>query len=300
MGLIFRMALTRTLRPKLVVLYLIINAAVTVVTALFVENLSGSPVLQGGVISFNMYFAKLVFLWILGVSILLWIAVHGIRMIGLEKKEGTLLLLVSKPVSRYRIILGKYFALIFSALVVGVSSLFLDLSVIVLMFSPDPVIILQLFKTIPFLSLYLLFLSFCTSAFSLSVSILSKTLKKTYFVLSLIILFIYFGVPLLRPGVALYQELRFLLYFDINTHLSSIFHYFLSLPPGIILSPKILWDLSDWYTGILPSFLKIAWLQDYHIKLLVNPQLVLVIWLTVSMFVLGLSARRFNKMDIME
>ncbi|RNC29105.1 MAG: hypothetical protein AWM53_01025 [Candidatus Dichloromethanomonas elyunquensis] len=299
MGSIFMMTMARTLRPKYVLPYFMMIAAVSAGGTLFAENLSNT-ILQGRIISFNTYYTKLVFFWILGPPFLFWIAGYGIRLISEERNQGTLLLLVSKPLPRYSIILGKYLGLVMSALLIGECSLFLALAVIILMVSPDPVIIFELLKTILFLGMYLLFLIICISALSLSASILFKEWKKAFGVFLIITLAVYGGFPFLRFAIYFYfPQYLCLLYFDLNAYLTGIFCYFLSLEPGIMLSPYIVSDLSYWYLGFLPQFLKIREIQEQDL-FVGNPPIVILILLAFSLIILTFSIRQFKKMDILE
>lgn len=54
------------------------------------------------------YFILISFVWIVGAFIAYVIITSGIDTISKEEEDGTLLLMVSKPISRFQFILGKF------------------------------------------------------------------------------------------------------------------------------------------------------------------------------------------------
>jgi ABC-type transport system involved in multi-copper enzyme maturation permease subunit len=296
MGSIFMMTFSQILRPKRVIPYLLISCGVTAVTALLAPNLANDAILQGDIISFNSYFAKLAFLWLGGLPLVFWLIGHGLSLLALEKKAGTLLLLASKPISRSSLVLSKYLALNLAAFLLGECSLLLALAVIILAFWPDPVVISQLLTAAFFLGFYLLFLSLCISAFALSASLLCKSRKVPALVFSVVTILVYGGMPLMRMAIGShFRQLLPLFYFDLNLHLSSVFHGILSLSPGITLSPHIPEELAAGYLAALPGFSPLA---DPAFSL--GSPLIGLIWLVVSLAVLAISLRHFKQIDIME
>ena len=62
------------------------------------------------------YFSMFVFLWTTGFVLAMTVATAGAGFIAKEHDDGTLLLLVSKPINRFEIVLGKFLALMISSI----------------------------------------------------------------------------------------------------------------------------------------------------------------------------------------
>jgi len=291
----------RLLKPKLVLCYLLLNIGVFIATVFLARDLLTGSILQGQMISYISFFTKLVFLWILGIPFLFWIIYQGTGLIAEEKRKGTLLLLVSKPVSRNRIIMGKYFGLVLSALLLGMGTILLAVSILTLITSPDGKIILQILKIVPVLGIYLVFLTLFFSAISLTLSIVCQTRAKAFWGLYIAVVLIYIVLPLIKSRVYLTDlgSFSFLYYFDLSAHLSSIYIHLLAGLEKVLLSPAVQYHIYDWYSGLLPFLSEPLYGSEApKIVLAVNPSLIVLIWLVLAGLLLATALRKFRHMDI--
>lgn len=291
----------RLLKPKLVLCYLLLNIIVCILTVFLARDVLTGSILQGQMISYISFFTKLVFLWILGVPFLFWIIYQGTGLIAEEKRKGTLLLLVCKPLPRNRIIIGKYWGLVLAALLLGMVSILLAVSVLTLITSPDGKIILQILKTVPVLAIYLVFLTLFFSAISLTLSVVCQTRAKAFWGLYMAVILIYIVLPLIKSRVYLTDlgSLSFLYYFDLSAHLSSIYIHLLAGPGKILLSPAVQYHIYDWYSGFLPFLSEPFYGSEApEIVLALNPWLIAVIWLALSGLFLAIALQKFRYIDI--
>lgn len=278
---IFAETLSKILKPKFVMVYMLVISLGAAASALTVKFLFGSSILQGQIITFTSLFVVFCFFWILGLPHVGWIIYHGTGLIAGERNEGTLLLLFSKPLTRNEIFLGKYLALLFSSLLLGESSIFLSLAVMTVAAFPDDVIALYLLKLTPYLSLYLFFLTVCISTLSAGLSVFCTSRKKLLFGPAIIVTIIYIILPVLKYQLefGLQSKLMFLSYLDPHFHLNSIFYYLVTLSESIMLSPDLLFKTAAYPFAVSPIILLIA-------------------WLFLCFFIMILAFKRLNNMDI--
>ncbi|MGI6449285.1 MAG: ABC transporter permease subunit [Desulfitobacteriia bacterium] len=284
MGPIFAEALSRILKPKKVIIYLLIVSLVSVSAAMLSKYFFGSSILKGQIITFTSCFLGLSYLWILGLPLVLWIIYQGLGLIAEEREAGTLLLLFSKPLSRPKIFWGKFLALILAAILLAECSLFLALSLMTFFVFPDVIIALNILRLFPYLNLYMLFITVCFASLSAGLSIWCKSRKKAMGGFLLFILIIYLVLPLLKlipeynpaiiPKFSLGNWLKYLSYFDPSAHLSSVFAYFLNFAGELSLSPAMTWGTR------------------------VSPVVILIIWLAVCLLLLGWALRNFNNLEL--
>ncbi|KXB06050.1 hypothetical protein AKJ53_01445 [candidate division MSBL1 archaeon SCGC-AAA382F02] len=169
-------------------------------------------------------FTQLTFLWYAGIPIMILIAIISANQIAKEEEEGSLRILLSKPVRRWEVILGKFLAImVFSFLIVltglslgsillfhvsGASSSALGGSVITLM-STNLV--------------YALFLSFFISSIATGISVLTGSRLKTAMAVVTVFVLLFFGFIIIRMGtepMGIYQDYG-LYSADINYNLGN-------------------------------------------------------------------------------
>ncbi|HHV64233.1 MAG TPA: ABC transporter permease subunit [Peptococcaceae bacterium] len=285
MGAIFIATLYKLLNPRKVIIYLLAVSLVSALAALLIKYLFGSSNLQGQIITYTSFFVGLSFFWILGLPLVLWICWQGVGLIAGEKEEGTLLLLLSKPLTRKQILWAKLLALLLSAPLLGECTLFLSLMSMTLFIFPDDQITFMILKYFPYLSLYLLFITVCYSILSTGLSVWNKPRKKIRGGLLCLILILY----LILPGLRLIAEyilhipieyswgnwLIYFSYLDLNTHLYTVFAYFLNLAGSVSLSPVL------------------------AIEPLLSPFVILVIWLAACLLFLNIALRYFDNLEIL-
>lgn len=272
MSTLFAETLSRLLKPKKVLIYMLVISLVSVAVGLIIKTFYGNSILQGQIITFSSTYVMLCFFWNLGLPLALWTFYHGIGLILKEREQGTLLLLFSKPLSRSKIFWGKYLAFLLAVLLIGECSVLLSLTVMTILVFPDDKIAVHILQIIPFLMLYLLFIAVCFSSVAAGISVFCRTRKKAYRCTLFFILYIYIISPILRflaekPA----GWTKYISYIDPSSHLSSIFHYIVTLAQDFELSPVLSVD----FVG--------------------QPIIILVFWLVVSFLLLITATKKINK-----
>lgn len=280
MTTIFAATIARILKPKAVILYLAVISSVSLAAGFLIKTLYNSSILQGQIITVTSLFITLSYVWIMGLPLVIWIIYHGTGLIAGERDKGTLLLLFSKPLSRNRIFLGKYLALITSTLLLGECSIFLAIILITTASFSANELTLCLLKTVPFLSIYLLFVTVCFSTISAGLSVFCRSRKKSLFGLTILVIILYIVLPVLRLELkpTVLNWLAYLSYLDLSIHLESLFYFLITSAEDIMLSPSI-------------PLGKVS-------QVVVSPMIVSFSWLAVCLSVLILALKRINKMNI--
>ena len=178
-----------------------------------------------------------VFFWTLGIAFTSVVGTSGSSLIAEEVSSGTLLLLVSKPISRIKIFLGKYIALYSYGILVSFLSIFILGWVSVLTQSGN---IDHFIGLIPFLSalfIYSLFILFLFTSITMAFSSLFKKSRTTSMVVIIIVMVSYLAFFLIRTLTGTLYGAFQLYHFDLGYHLGNIFIFFIetlnAIPPSI-------------------------------------------------------------------
>lgn len=185
---------------------------------------------RSGIMSLEMqthtlvgYFLLVSFMWIAGFYIAYVITTSGMDFISKEEEEGTLLLIVSKPISRFQFILGKFLALLVTTLLLELVILFGSIVVFWGLLGLDADIIRPLIGLVPWIFLYSIIVVILFDALTIAISILLKNrVLKTVFTALLVMLI--FGVgPILRTVWPSTYENYHLCYVDPGYHMGNAY-----------------------------------------------------------------------------
>ena len=129
------------LKRSLVFLFLIILIPVIVTSIIgSVFNLSTMS-LGNQTQTVVMFYVIIVFFWVAGIPLVLLTSVTCGDFITKEENDGTLLLLASKPVRRYEIVLGKYFAFLINILIIEAIAIILTPLIMYWLLPVDPAVL---------------------------------------------------------------------------------------------------------------------------------------------------------------
>jgi len=173
--------------------------------------------------SFEENYMLLSFLWFCGIPVILSLVAHGAGLFSAEENEGTLCLLVIKPISRFKITTGKISGLIAGQFIYMVISTLFGTILMTLIMGSDPDVITRLLPLIPSILLYGLFIIvFFTSIVSF-LAVLFKS-KIPSLVIVFILVGIYYFCPLFIRNDFYSKNNKFpdIGYFDVNYHIGLI------------------------------------------------------------------------------
>jgi ABC-2 type transport system permease protein len=253
----------------------------------------------------NMIYIILVFIWVAGIPLALLAAVTCGSFISKEEEDGTLLLLVSKPVRRYEIVLGKFLAFVVNMLILQSLLILMTPLLLYWMLPIDPFVFDVMAGFAPSFIMYSLFVSLAFGALATALSCISRSRTKTIMVLVALVIAVFFGFMLFRgwmDAAGLYDAYGPSI--DVNYHLGNSYMLFLE-STGYRMSPTLQavlgsftgtfdaadpgklydTDLGAMYTS-LPS-------KDYA-----SPLASMLLWLGASLALLVVGVFRLQKREI--
>lgn len=176
------------------------------------------------------YFVLLSFLWMMGFYLAyLVVGSTGLGLIDREKEKGTLLLMVSKPISRTQFLLGKFLALVLTSLLLEAVILLASVVVLWQLLGLDPDTVGALLELLPWMLLFAVLVTPVFASISVALSALggSDVARSVAFLAFLV--FVFAAGPVMRleyPNI--YKDYR-LYYLDGGYNLSNA--YILVLDP---------------------------------------------------------------------
>lgn len=169
-------------------------------------------------------FARLSFLWYAGIPIMILIAIISANQIANEEESGSLRILLSKPVRRWEVLLGKFLSIMLFSFIMVLTGLFFG-SVIFFHISGASASALggSIISLMPTNIIYALFLSFFISSIATGISVFTGNRLKTAMAVVTICVLLFFGFIIIRMGaesMGVYQDYG-LYSADINYNLGN-------------------------------------------------------------------------------
>ena len=194
-----------------------------------------SPNHAATIIGFALIFPA--FFWTLGMVFTIVIGTTGAPLIAEEVRSGTMLLLVSKPISRIKIFIGKYIAVYLYGMILSFLSIFLIGWVGVIAKSGN---IDHFISLIPFLTalfIYSLFILFLFTSITMAFSSIFKKARSASTLIIFIVIFSFLVFFLVRQLTGPFYVMLQLYHFDLGYHLGNVFILFIetfnAVPPSI-------------------------------------------------------------------
>ena len=136
-------------------------------------------------------FLTISFIWIAGLFLAFVVSTYAAGFIAKESTDGTLLLLVSKPISRRQIVLGKLMALTIHVLLIEAITLLLFTALLRFMLPIETGLFINLLVTIPGILLYSLLVILVFGAISMCLSTLLQSQIKIMVSVAVIIALVF-------------------------------------------------------------------------------------------------------------
>ncbi len=135
---------------------------------------------QAGTMSLEMetsflvgYFILFSFLWMAGFYLAyMVVGTSGLNLVDREREKGTLLLMVSKPISRTQFLLGKFLALVLTTLLLEAIVLLGSVILFWGLLGLDPDIVAALLNVLPWIFLFSLLVTLVFASLSIAISTL--------------------------------------------------------------------------------------------------------------------------------
>ena len=230
-GMAFSVVMARTMGELLGLRRTAILLVVGLLPVWFVAYVVWRGSFQAGAMALPMqtgflagYFLVVSFLWLTGFYLAyLLIGTSGLELIDGERQKGTLLLMVSKPISRLQFLLGKFLALVVTSLLLEAIVLLGSILVFVLVLGIDPDTTSALWGLMPWMFLFsvLATLLFASVSIALSTLVSSNLIRSVGFMAILMVVFVA-GIVLRFGWPGIYEDYR-LYYMDGGYNLGNAY-----------------------------------------------------------------------------
>ena len=246
------------------------------------------------------------FIWIVGIPLVLLASITCGDFISKEYQDGTLLLLISKPIRRWEIIIGKFLAFLLSSLLLESIVLVSSPLIIFYVMDLDIYILETMVRLVPWLITYSVFVAFIFGSIATAFSSMFNNRIKTIVVMVIITILVYFGFTMIRAwtesfGIYRNYGLNFI---DMNYHLGNSYLLFLNMSKyrmlplfqGImgrftgtheILDPERVFDKD---IDAMPKSLEP---KNYN-----SPVVSLTAWISISLILLIFGTINFERKEI--
>jgi ABC-type transport system involved in multi-copper enzyme maturation permease subunit len=221
----------RTLRSLLGLRRTVIMYALGLWPSWFFPLVIWQRLFESGTMSLDMqtsfiagYFVLMSFLWIAGFFLAyLLVGSSGLGMIANEQERGTLLLLISKPISRTHLLLGKFAALVSAALIYEMSMLLMSVALLTLLLDLDP----QTVSVLTGIALWTFLFGILISSLFAAVSMLFSTVVRSGAARGAVftgaLLFVFFFGPIMRLAFPSEYSDYWLYYIDAGHNLGNAY-----------------------------------------------------------------------------
>ncbi len=236
----------KTIRELMSLKRLVTVLIVGLVPAIFLGSVVWGESFRSGTMSLEMqvhslvgYFLLISFMWIAGIYLAYVITASGMDFISKEEEQGTLLLMVSKPISRFQFILGKFLALLVTTLLLELVILFGSITVFWALLGLDADVIKPLIGLVPWIFLYSVIVIILFDALTIAISALFRgSVIKT--VITMLMIMLIFGLgPILRAAWPTTYDNYNLHYIDPGHHLGNIYVSFSNQAESGRMTPQI-------------------------------------------------------------
>jgi ABC-2 type transport system permease protein len=280
---------------------IIIYLAVSLFVPLFTAFVSFRSSIVGLESEFEQTIIQMLFfsyLWTVGLPFLLFVSLTAAGSVSKESEKGTLLMLVTKPVRRSDIIIGKMVAFLLFFLILSSFIIPATVSIYTLLIGVSNFTFLNYMSLVLPLIMYSSILIVFFSALATFMSCLTMNTMRGMVVIIVLVVFILFGSDYVRVGTGEYYEGAGIYNADLKYHLGKTFYNFVGFN-----SPKI---VKQWFASsfsILHSSQNMDQDQAMYMGATYTmkhypPFVSIIILLALSAVMFFISLRLFDKKEI--
>ena len=176
------------------------------------------------------------YFWIGGIVLAFFAAWIVSDFIAGEDSRGTLLSLITRPIRRWEVILGKFLAYLAFVAVMELIAIFISIYVFVTISGAHLSVMWDLVPYVPILLLYTMFVAAVFGTIPLVLSTASKSRVLVMIISAALVILIYLGFYIIRSGFSEFYVDNRLYHFDPGYHMGNIFISFIEAA-GIDLTP---------------------------------------------------------------
>ncbi len=185
------------------------------------------------------YFITVSFFWMTGLFLAyMVVGTSGLELVDQERKRGTLLLIVSKPIGRLQFLAGKFLALVLTAALLEAAILLVSAMAVKALLGFGPHVLTALLKVLPWIFLFSLLVIVVFTAVSVALSTLVRSALVRNGVFTLVLVAVFAVGPVMRMAWPdIYEDYR-VYYFDGGYNLGNVYVDILDQTATVRLGPQ--------------------------------------------------------------
>ncbi len=173
------------------------------------------------------YFAFYSFFWNAGILLILYCGLTAANFISSEESGGTMIFLLTKPIRRTTLYVGKFLGYFLNMAILQFISLLFGLTITCTLLNVSTAVFIEGMKFMVPIYLYALLIIAVIGLILGFLSIINKRMVVSVLVIMFLIIFIYFLGIIFRVAIPTYYEAGYLYLIDLGYNLSLIFTTFL-------------------------------------------------------------------------
>lgn len=257
------------------------------------------------------YFLTISFMWSAGFFLAIVVSVKGAGLIARESSEGTLTLLVSRPINRWQILAGKFVALVLYGVMLDLIILLLSASILSFIKPVTDDTLVVLLSAVLRLLPYILLITILFGSISIFFSTITSRRIAITAILCVIVAVIFYFSPMITMMIT-YSDVNGadnFAYLNLGGYLGNIYIAVVQSIEGGHIVEVLYRNLQIHTIGIEPSTisLPIIGYSDLAIDsahypfdpvLRLSPIISLVIWLSIIVLCLGTAFRTIERKQV--
>jgi ABC-type transport system involved in multi-copper enzyme maturation permease subunit len=169
------------------------------------------------------YLFFVIYFWVAGIVLAFFASWIVTDFIAGEVSRGTLLSLITKPIHRWEVLLGKFIAYIIFITIVELIAIFISIYVLVTFSGSHLSVIGELIQYLPILLLFSLFVALVFGTIPLALSTISKSRVLVMIIMAALVLVMYISFFIIRTRSPDFYADYHLYNFDLGYHMGNIF-----------------------------------------------------------------------------
>jgi ABC-type transport system involved in multi-copper enzyme maturation permease subunit len=173
------------------------------------------------------YLFFVTYFWLAGIVLAFFASWIVTDFVAGEVSRGTLLSLITRPIHRWEVILGKFIAYMIFITIMEVIAIFITIYVLVTFSGAHISVIGELVQYIPILLLFSLFVALVFGTIPLVLSTISKSRVLVMIIMATLVIIMYLGFYIIRARNPDFYVDFHLYHFDLGYHMGNIFNSFI-------------------------------------------------------------------------
>lgn len=290
-----------TFKKTVILILLMMSLPLVVMYFTLKDQPFGDMSIESASMKLGFYLLPYIYLWTSGIILTIVLGSQSAGIIADEIAKGTMLILVSKPINRVQIFLGKYLAIVLYGLILSFSSIFLTGWFSVLFLSGNIDHFTGLLPMLWFFFVYSAFLNVLFVSISMALSSIMTKGKKVGGIIIGLIIMTYLGFFMIRMLLNDSYQTYYLYFIDISYHMGNLFVFFnsaLNVIPESIYWQSFFSQFTGTYLGAPYDSAQQISVGSYALANYITPPVSFLIWVGMAILLVIFGLYKLQKREI--